>query len=485
MQNKSRLTKIDSFNIFSSTLVVFYTNFHNNYVHGSSVFTIYKNIFPSVNGFFNLASNGLISNLLGLLPYDGTFSAIRIFLGSLLLIYSLKQIQVFLLQYLDTSFVLLLSCLLVFTPNNYRVLDLFFNTEVNMISGSFFAQFPYPSINLFGFSLILQLFRKTRIGQLPKTIPTLFVILIEFAIHPFLALLLIFAFLFRSLTIYCSNQVEDQTNRSVFWKTFSTILFTFLIISFLLVSDSNSALGSIDLNSEYKIDQSDLIIYTIFPILVFFVSINVANISTYEISKKLNLPLSFFVFDVLIFLISYISNIDLSISYKATGISYVIHLLIYAPVLFMLLRFRNLQKIRFINQIYLSRLITQFTKYIKLSGLAIAVFTLFSYLIGVNNFSKEPKPTCSLVYELADDFSKVQATDFRSQARTDFLLENLINRNRKDEFRELMKTPTPGMFQSSQKVNCPITSLGFLLLNGTNFSSEAFNIATELVRVSQ
>ena len=180
-------------------------------------------------------------------------------------------------------------------------------------------------------------------------------------------------------------------------------------------------------------------------------------------------------------LVSLLTGRDFKLSYDALGISYLVHSVTYYPVLFMILRISNLQKIKFIHRSKSTKSVIFLPNLLRIFGILLFIWTLVIYSIQSISYFRDSHSSCQLVSELSKQYDFVKTEPFGSKLRVTFI------QNAKDkfvnhyEFIEFMALPDSKLFQNRLNEACSIRSLGYLILNGPDFSLAAINFTKDSI----
>lgn len=484
----SRIVRKFSFNwpiLICSLFVSIFTNLVYSISSSSSLFIYYKNTFSNLNNFSSSLSTGFISNLLVLLPISDNFKFFRLFLIFVLLYFSLSTIFLILNQQLNKPVTFVLIFLLILTPNNLRLFE-FANNRIHLqISGSFFAQFPLPLLILFGLALIIRLSNFSNIlKQLPSTLQRLLTSVVLFGIHPYLLVLLI--------VFYCSRImffVTLKKNSNFFritkirWYLIG-IIESIALISVLYTIDSNLAIGSLNLSTNFEFRIFDLLFYNCLPLIIFVFSLKFANVSAYELWVRFDFFIALYFFDIFINVISIVTNRDFTLSYYALGLAYIIHLFILIPVFFLISRLNNLQKLKFIHQQSNLKIIQALPKVASMFSILVLVLSFSLYGIGLKNYVSSHHNHCSQLDKILQGYSLFRREAFDSEKRISGVQNMSGLFDSAKNFSEFM-TPPNRTFFSFQSHSCTFKSIGFLLLNGPSFTSNDIVRATNVVNAAR
>jgi len=384
-----------------------------------------------------------------------------------------SQIRYFFAQSL--SFLLLL--IILFTPLSGEIRNNLNFFRRGDMYGLLFASFPYPQIVLIGLILVLNFYFQHRNSLSFPTKRALVVCVLTFSIHPFL-----FFFFMCCLVLHVKflksrglGLLESKKAR-LFLLALPSFLLLYSILSILIGPED--LLGTLTFDFVFQFNSFEFFFYMLLPVSSLVFALLFINVSLYELVMRFYPILVLFSMELTLILFSFLSDKDFTVFLRFNGLSQVAHILYYIPAIYVLVSFEKRQRIKFI---YFDEVggISNFviTKFLPVISLFLTLIIVATTV--VHNWPIVEKPNnCSQIDFLKSAWQKGSPGVNSKATVYAELLSIRKSVMDSEEFARFMEQP---LYVSSgttyERGLCDLQGIGFLVLNGFNFSYEAVNRA--------
>lgn len=476
--------------LFCVLLLVIQLEVENRGAFGSSLY-FYRNTLTNLTDpLSNTSSHSFLANLAsGLLGNWITFQGNVLFGNSIaqpLLSFPFLLVSILLLQktfsyWIPPNISSSLLALLLASPATFALHELFLDRGSIGSSGFLFMQFPVPVLTLFGIAILLRYFHSLSKEKAFNVLGFFLITFFLFLIHLLLALL---ALLFLSIHFLIRRKRKTLAlKRTSVLIPITASLFVLFSISAIAFLKLPTFLGTITRPPTFEISLFNSVLYLFVPLLVTIIALIILKVSFREIFYNFYPLIIFFLLENLGVFISVITNQDWMTFLRFQGIAQTFHILYYVPLLNLCLSTYRMPRSSVLNSLKFEK-IERFSYHVL-------KFTVFSICIPLSIFSIDssiqspkfeaicPRPETYISFYRNLDLEKLTKIEVDSQ-----ILKFGMNLFNKSQFESFMVNPlkkSTGSRRKNSRSICNNEGLGFLMLNGMNFSDVASDRARSLV----